>query len=82
MAGTDYDFRTARKLGDTKLDTAFTGLRREQDGLAWVGLKTGGRRTGMWMDAGCRWLQVFTSDGLEPEHARARAGGRADDLPA
>ncbi len=37
MAGTDYDFRTARKLGDTKLDTAFTGLRREQDGLAWVG---------------------------------------------
>ena len=71
VAGTDYDFRTGRKLGDTKLDTAFTGLRREQDGLAWVELKTGGRRTGMWMDAGCRWLQVFTSDGLEPGPARA-----------
>ena len=46
VTGTDFDFRTARKLGDTKLDTAFTGLRREQDGLAWVWLQTGGRRTG------------------------------------
>ena len=71
VAGTDYDFRTARKLGDTKLDTAFTGLRREKDGLAWVRLQAGGRRTGLWMDASCGWLQVFTSDGLEPEHTRA-----------
>ena len=23
------------------------------------------------MDASCGWLQVFTSDGLEPEHDRA-----------
>jgi aldose 1-epimerase len=71
VAGTDYDFRTGRKLGDTKLDTAFTGLSREQDGLAWVRLEGGGRRTGLWMDASCHWLQVFTSDGLEPAHDRA-----------
>jgi aldose 1-epimerase len=67
----EYDFRTARKIGDTKFDHAFTGLRREQDGLAWVRLQTGGRRTGLWMDASCGWLQVFTSDGLDPSHNRA-----------
>ena len=71
VTGTDYDFRTARKLGDTKLDTAFTGLHREQDGLAWVWLQSSGRRTGLWMDASCGWLQVFTSDGLEPDRDRA-----------
>ena len=71
VTGGEYDFRTGRKIGQTKLDPAFTGLRRETDGLAWVWLGTGGRRTGMWMDAGCGWLQVYTSDGLEPEHRRA-----------
>jgi aldose 1-epimerase len=71
VTGTEFDFRTARKLGDLSLDTAFTGLRREPDGLAWVWLRTGSRRTAMWMDASCRWLQVFTSDGLEPARRRA-----------
>jgi aldose 1-epimerase len=71
VTGTEFDFRAGRKLGDLKLDTAFTGMHREPDGLAWVWLRTGGRRTGMWMDASCGWLQVFTSDGLEPERRRA-----------
>lgn len=71
VTGGEFDFRTARKIGDTKFDHAFTGLRREPDGLAWVLLSTGGRRTGLWMDASCEWLQVFTSDGLEPAHDRA-----------
>lgn len=71
VTGTDYDFRTPRKLGDLRLDTAFTGLRRESDGLAWVWLRTGDRRTALWLDESCRWLQVFTSDGLEPELRRA-----------
>jgi aldose 1-epimerase len=71
VTGTEFDFRTARKVGDTKLDTAFTGLRREPDGLAWVWLATDGRRTGLWMDASCEWLQVFTGDGLGGGHDRA-----------
>ena len=71
VTGGEYDFRTARKIGDTKFDHAFTGLRREPDGLAWVWLRTGGRRTGLWMDSSCGWLQVFTSDGLEAERDRA-----------
>jgi aldose 1-epimerase len=71
VTGTEFDFRAGRKLGDLSLDTAFTGIRRGPDGLAWVWLRTDGRRTGMWMDESCRWLQVFTSDGLEPERRRA-----------
>jgi aldose 1-epimerase len=70
VAGTDFDFRTARKLADTRLDHAFTGLRREADGLAWVRLEAGGTGTAMWADAGYRWLQVFTGDALEPAYRR------------
>ena len=70
VAGTEFDFRAARKLGDTRLDHAFTGLHREQDGLAWVRLSAGGVGTALWADEGYRWLQVFTGDPLEAEHRR------------
>ena len=71
VAGSEFDFRAPRKVGATQLDYAFTGLRRDPDGLAWVRLETAGARTGLWADAGYRWLQVFTGDSLEPERARA-----------
>ena len=75
VAGSEFDFRTPRKLGGTRLDHAFTGLRREPDGLAWVRLSAGAAGTALWADAGYRWLQVFTGDPLEPAHRRtARAG--------
>lgn len=70
VTGSDFDFRSARKLGDTRLDHAFTGLRREADGLAWVLLETGGTGTALWVDSSIRWIQVFTGDPLEPEHRR------------
>ena len=70
VAGSEFDFRTPRKLGDTRLDHAFTGLRREPDGLAWVRLSAGASGTALWADAGYRWLQVFTGDPLEPERRR------------
>lgn len=70
VTGSDFDFRTARKIGATKLDHAFTGLRREADGLAWVRLSGGGLTTALWMDASQGWLQVFTGDPLEEERRR------------
>jgi aldose 1-epimerase len=70
VAGSEFDFRTPRKLGGTRLDHAFTGLRREPDGLAWVRLSAGAAGTALWADAGYRWLQVFTGDPLEPAHRR------------
>jgi aldose 1-epimerase len=65
VAGTDFDFRAARRLAGTKLDHAFTGLRRDTDGLAWVRLDTDGSRSALWADAAYRWLQAFTGDTLE-----------------
>jgi aldose 1-epimerase len=70
VAGTEFDFRTRRKISATQLDHAFTGLRRDSGDLAWVRLEAGGARTGLWADAGYRWLQVFTGDPLEPELSR------------
>ena len=71
VAGTEFDLRTARKLAGIRLDHAFTGLRRESDGLAWVRLSGPALTTAMWLDAANPWLQVFTSDTLEPERRRA-----------
>jgi aldose 1-epimerase len=71
VTGTGYDLRTARKLAGVQLDHAFTGLRRESDGLAWVRLSGPELTTAMWLDAANPWLQVFTSDPLEPERRRA-----------
>jgi aldose 1-epimerase len=71
VSGTGFDLRTSRKLAGVRLDHAFTGLRREPDGLAWVRLTGGGLTTAMWMDAASTWLQVFTSDPLEEERRRA-----------
>jgi aldose 1-epimerase len=70
VTGTEFDFRTARKIGETQLDHAFTGLRREPDGLAWVRLSAGAATMGLWADEGYRWLQVFTGDALEPARRR------------
>jgi aldose 1-epimerase len=71
VAGTEFDFRAPRKVGATQLDHAFTGLRRDAGGLAWVRIEANSARTGLWADAGYRWLQVFTGDALEPERRRA-----------
>jgi len=70
VTGTGYDLRTARKLAGIKLDTAFTGPRRDSDGLAWVRLTGPERTTAMWMDAANPWLQVFTSDPLPAARRR------------
>lgn len=71
VTGTGYDLRSARKLAGIQLDHAFTGLSRESDGLAWVRLSSSKLTTAMWMDDTNPWLQVFTSDPLEPERRRA-----------
>jgi aldose 1-epimerase len=75
--GTQYDFRTPRVIGTTRLDDALTGLDRDDDGRAWVQLTAGdgaaaGRGAGvrLWAGEGYRWLQVFTGDPLGPDRRR------------
>ncbi len=66
VAGTPFDFRTSRPIGDTKLDHALTGLSRDESGLAWARLSSGSLRLGLWAGPGYNWLQVFTGDPLAP----------------
>ena len=70
VAGTPFDFRSARPVGTVTLDHAFTGLERDEAGLAWARLTSDGTGVALWAGPGYGWLQVFTGDTLGPEHRR------------
>ncbi|MFC4530127.1 aldose 1-epimerase family protein [Sphaerisporangium dianthi] len=72
VEGTQYDFRAARPIGEVSLDTAFTGLGRDADGLVRVRLATadGTRGVELWGGEGVEWLQLFTGDTLAGDHRR------------
>ena len=73
VAGSEHDFRSPRRIGSTRLDTAFTDLGRDADGRAWVRLWRDDRSGGvsLWMDNGHPYYMLFTGDSL-PEAARRR----------
>lgn len=73
VAGTDRDFTTARAIGSTELDHAFTSLQPDPDGRARVTLTdaTGGGVECTWDPEVLPWLQVHTGDlPAEPEQTR------------
>jgi aldose 1-epimerase len=70
VGGTEFDFRSARAIGGTRLDHALTGLGRSADGLARVRLEGPQRSICLWADENYRWLQVFTGDALGPGQRR------------
>ncbi len=72
VAGTEYDLRAGRPVGDLVVDHCFTDLDRDDAGRAWVRL-TGpdGRGAAVWMDGAYGHLQLFTGD-VVPEPRRRR----------
>ena len=70
VAGSPFDFRAPRRLADTQLDHALTGLRRDEAGLAWAQLSGSAIKLGLWAGPGYDWLQVFTGDALAPQMRR------------
>ncbi len=72
VGDTDLDFRVARPIRSTSLDTAFTDLERDDDGRVHVSLRDPERDEGvtLWLDDRHRWVQVYTGDDL-PALARA-----------
>jgi aldose 1-epimerase len=70
VAGTPFDFRSARQIGTVTLDHAFTGLERDEAGLAWARLASDDAGAALWAGPGYGWLQVFTGDTLGQEHRR------------
>lgn len=75
VAGTGFDFRSGRALGDTVIDHAFTDLARGPDGLAGLTLRNpgDGRELALWVDGAYDYLEVFTGDTV-PQPARRRQG--------
>jgi aldose 1-epimerase len=70
---TDLDFRAARLVGSAQLDTPFTDLLRDSDGIARAVLRSATRSVTLWMDGSCRWLQAFSGDNLGRQARKAIA---------
>lgn len=70
--GGAYDFRSPRVIGETQLDTAFTDLEKDDDGVTRVRL-TGpdGRGIEMSMGESAKWVQVFTAHKSRGEKYRS-----------
>jgi aldose 1-epimerase len=71
----EFDFLELRPIRATRLDTAFTGLVADTDGLTRVEMQApdGGRHLTLWMDAAYRFVMIFTGDTI-PQVARRRRG--------
>jgi len=73
--GTEYDFRRPLLLGPTRLDTTFTGLERDDEGLARVVLRDEQRGVELtvWADDAYTHFQLFTGDPLPDVNRRSLA---------
>jgi aldose 1-epimerase len=75
VAETAYDFRTARRLGSTEVDYAFTDLARDASGRAWVRLRdSDGAGAAVWVDEGYPYVELFTGDTLPADRRRRGLG--------
>lgn len=74
VVGTEMDFTTARPIGPVRLDTPFTDLLRDTEGIARARLEEPGtgRGTEVWVDDRFRYLMCYTGDTV-PEEALRRS---------
>lgn len=82
VRGSGLDFSSPRRIGGQRIDTAFTGLHRDGDGLFRAAL-TGpdGLRASIWLDAAYPYLELFTGDSLAPEMRRRGLGAEPMTCP-
>lgn len=71
VEGTAYDYRSPRRLGAERIDSAFCDLERDAGGRAWARL-TGpdGATVALWADEAYPLIQLFTGDTLAPDRRR------------
>jgi aldose 1-epimerase len=75
VAGTPYDFRRPRRLGDLAVDYPFTDLTRDHHGRAWVRLRgIDGATAELWVDESYPIVELFTGDTLAPDRRRRGLG--------
>ena len=72
VEGTEYDFREGKEVGDLQLDTCFTDVAPDADGLTRVVFThpEGDPEITLWMDSENGFIQVFTGDTLPEEDKR------------
>jgi aldose 1-epimerase len=75
VAGSELDFTSGRRLGSTRLDTAFTDLVRDDRGITRVELDDTetGRGLTVWMDRSFGYVMAYTADTVEPAARRRQA---------
>jgi aldose 1-epimerase len=74
-ATSSRDYREPRVVGEARLDTPFTGLERDDRGLAWFEMQAGhsDRVVRIWMDSTYTHVMLFSGDTLQDE-SRRRGG--------
>jgi aldose 1-epimerase len=73
--GGPLDFRTARELGASEIDSPFTALVRDWQGRATARLTgSDGVTVELWVDEAYEMLEVYTGDTLAPERRRTGLG--------
>ena len=75
VEGTDRDYRSGRRIGDARLDTAFLDLDRDAQGRFWLRFQEPSRSLGVWLDGHFRYVMVFTGDTLPDPAERRRSLG-------
>jgi aldose 1-epimerase len=72
VAGTPLDFRTARPIGETQINTDYTDLERDGDGRAVVllGAPDGTRSVEVWMDEAFKHVVIYTGETVSPPERR------------
>lgn len=75
VAGTAYDFREARPVGDARLNHAFTALATDADAVATTTLLDPATGTGvaLWVDRHHRWLMLYSADDVPATARRSLA---------
>lgn len=82
VEGTDYDFRSPRRIGGLEVDYAFTDLERDGDGRAWIRLGCPDRHTvELWADDAYPVLEIYTADTLVPPRRRRGLGAEPMTCP-
>jgi aldose 1-epimerase len=62
VEGTKMDFRAGRGVGNSRLDTAFTGLQADGDGRAVVDVHLRDRSVKLWMDEHYTHVMIYRPD--------------------
>jgi aldose 1-epimerase len=75
VAGTEFDFRQPKPIGDLQIDHTYTDLHRDADGRCRLRFADPDGESGVtvWIDEAYPYLEIFTGDAL-PDPATRRRG--------